>query len=442
MIVKRPTIVYFMPMSSGHKMNFFAKHGRAKHTLASLLAVGGCFLALACVQRVLESGPAPAVPRGVPEAYHSIYREIDAEIDRQLPVISLPWKQKKSATRFGVHLWVADGNRGEALLSESALELTSLALDRLKSLGVQSVSVDLPYPLLTRNYPRAADYREFYRKITAEIRKRGLTLVVELGAASREPGTHSSATGYHGVKREVFGDGLREMAETVIADIRPDFLTLLAEPDTQTQNSGLAFSLADFAAMVRRVAVGLDHANVQLGAGAGSWVSYDYFKALANIPELHYIDLHIFPIQYGFASDRILKAEQTARAKGKRVSIGAAWLHKISGREFNRISPEEVFARNAYSFWQPLDVNFIQLVVNLTYRIDAEFCSFSGTQYLYGYVEHTPETSGLSAGQIMDLSEQTAAENLRKGNLSPSGERLRELLSRALRPALDQAPLN
>jgi hypothetical protein len=388
------------------------------------------FLMTACVQRVIESAPVHNVPPEVPEGYRSIYREIDAEIDRQLPLIPLPWQQKKTATSFGVELPAADSNRGEALLSEGALQAAALSLDRLKALGVQCVSLGLNYPILTHGHPRTNDYREFYRRAAAEIRKRDLTIVVEMGSAPREPELSRIAVDYGGLKRERFADGLREMAEAVIADIRPEFLTILSEPDTQTRNTGISFSPAEFAATVRRVAAGLDHAGVKLGAGAGSWVSIDYFKALAGIAELHYIDFHIYPVQYGFASDRILKAGEMARAKGKRVSIGAAWLYKATGREFNRISPAEVFARDAFSFWQPLDANFIQLIVNLARTIDAEFCSFFGTKYLYAYIEHTPETSRLSAGRIMELGEHAAAENIRTGNLSQTGEHFKELIAK------------
>ena len=48
------------------------------------------FLMTACVQRVIDSAPVHNVPPEVPEGYRSIYREIDAEIDRQLPLIPLP----------------------------------------------------------------------------------------------------------------------------------------------------------------------------------------------------------------------------------------------------------------------------------------------------------------------------------------------------------------
>jgi hypothetical protein len=390
----------------------------------------GCLLTAGCVQRVLESARPPGVPSEVPENYRAIYREIDAEIDRLLPLVPLPWGQKKTETAFGVELLVASSNRGEALLNARVLQETALTLDRLKTIGVRCVSLSLHYPVLTRNHPRTAEYRDFYRRVADEIRKRGLQIVVEMGSAFREPEVSQIGVDYRGLKREKFSSGLREMAEAIVADIRPEFLTILSEPDTQARNTGLSFSPAEFSATVGRVAKDLDRPGVKLGAGAGSWAAMDYFKALAAIPELDYLDFHIYAVQYGFASDRILKAVELARAKGKRVSIGEAWLHKVSGREFSRISPVDAFARDAFSFWQPLDESFIQLVVNLARTIDAEFCSFFWMKYLYAYIEHSAETSRLSPAQIILLSDHAAAESILKANLSPTGERLRELIKK------------
>ena len=390
----------------------------------------GCLLTAACVQRVLESARPPSVPSEVPENYRAIYREIDAEIDRQLPLMPLPWGQKKTETAFSVELLAADSNRGEALLNERVLQEAALTLDRLKTIGVRCVSLSLHYPVLTRNHPRTDEYRDFYRRVADEIRRRGLQVVVEMGSAFREPEFSQIGVDYRGLKREKFSSGLREMAEAIVADIRPEFLTILSEPDTQTRNTGLSFSPAEFAATIARVAKGLDRPGVKLGAGAKSWTAEDYFKALADIPELDYLDFHIYAVQYGLASDRILRAVELARAKGKRVSIGKAWLYKVSGREFNRISPVEAVARDAFSFWQPLDADFIQLVVNLARTIDAEFCSFFWMKYLYAYIEHTAETSRLYPVQIMQLSDHAAAENILKANLSPTGERFRELIKK------------
>jgi len=49
------------------------------------------------------------------------------------------------------------------------------------------------------------------------------------------------------------------MAEAIIEDLRPDYLTLFTEPDTQAQNTGLEFSVSNFAATIRHAAEGLKH---------------------------------------------------------------------------------------------------------------------------------------------------------------------------------------
>jgi hypothetical protein len=379
-------------------------------------------------RRVHEAVPVHAVPGEVPESFQMIYRELDAEFHRQLPLVPVPWEQKKSQTAFGVELLVASSDRAEALLDEQALTASALTLDRLKALGVRSVSISLHYPILTGAYPRTAEYRAFYRGLAAEIRRRGLRIVVTLGSAFREPELSQIGADYRGLSRERFSAGLREMAEAVVADIRPDCLTLLSEPDTQTRNTGLTFSPAEFAAVVKRVARDLKQPGIRLGAGAGTWTTLEYFKALAEIPELDYLDLHIYPIQHGFAAERASKAADIARSHGKAITIGAAWLYKAWGREFNRISRVEAFGRDMYSFWQPLDEHFIDLVVRLARHLDAEFCSFFWMKYLYGYIDYSADTGRLEPGERMKMSDRVADENLRKGVLSATGEKFRETI--------------
>ena len=390
-----------------------------------VLALG---LAAGCVGRVIESRPAPGVPSDVPESYRLAYAEIAAELDRQLPVVSLPWGGKRTETAFGVELLVANSNRGPDLLHEQVMAGVALTLDRLDALGVRSVALSLQYPVLTRGFPRSADYREFYRRVAAEIRRRGLTIVAEMGSAFAEPELGRLGD-IRGVKRDVLNAGLREMAEAIVADIRPDFLTVLNEPDTLARNTGLTFTPAEFARTVSHVVRGLPHDGVRLGAGAGTWTSHDYFKTLAALPELDYLDLHIYPAQYGFASDRAVKAAEAARARGKGIAIGEAWLYKVNTRELRTIAPAEAFGRDAFAFWQPLDQDFIRLVVDLARRIDAEFCSFFWMKYLYGYLPLTPETARMSPGERMQASDRLAAENIVAGRLSATGERFKSLIA-------------
>jgi hypothetical protein len=384
-------------------------------------------LSAACVGRVVESRPTPGVPSEVPEVYRTAYGEIAAELDRQLPVLGLPWGEAPAKTAFGVELLVANSNRGPDLLQAQVLPEVALTLDRLGGLGVKSISLSLQYPILARSYPRSSDFRDFYRRVADEIRGRGLKIVVEMGAF-REP-EFSKLGDIRGIKRDQLTAGVREMAEAIITDIRPDYLTVLTEPDTLARNTGLSFTPSEFARTVAQVVQGLPHPGVRLGAGAGSWTSADYFKSLAGLPELDYLDVHIYPVQYGLGSDRVVKAAEIARSKGKGISIGEAWLYKVAGRELRTISSVEAHARDPFAFWQPLDQDFIRLVVNLARRIDAEFCSFFWMKYLYGYLPLTPETTRMSAAELMQASDRAAGANIRDGRLSPTGERLRSLIT-------------
>jgi len=390
--------------------------------VALVIASSGC-------GRSVPGVPIDPVPGQVPEPYRVIYRELESELSQLNPILAAPGGRKSGPTAFGVELLVANSNRGADLLNAQVLQATTLTLDRLKQIGVKSVSLSIQYPILTRSFPETPAYREFYRKVAAEVRQHGLLLVVAMGTMFREPEFSRVPVDYKGLTRDVFNAGLREMAETVIADIHPDYLTVLSEPDTLARNTGLAFSASQFAATVTSAVRGVDPGSTWLGAGAGTWIALDYFKALADIPELNYLDLHIYPIQHGFASNRVLRATEAAKARGKRVAIGEAWLYKVSNREFGRINPVEAFARDAYSFWQPLDERFVATVANLAHTIQAEFCSFFWMNLLYAYVDYTPETSRLAPAQLMQVSRAAAAEKILAGTLSGTGERFKNLIA-------------
>lgn len=389
--------------------------------ILAVVAAAGC-------RRIHEAVPVHAVPEQVPERFQMIYRELDAEFHRQLPLVALPWGRSKSGTIFGAELSTADRHHAEGLLNETAFSDAARALDRLKALGARCISLRLRYPMLTRTHPRTPDLRAFYRSLAAEIRRRDLAIVVQLGSASSEPEPHRAGTDFSEPSRSRFNAGLREMAEAVIADIRPDFLTVLSEPDTQTRNTGLTFSPAEFAATVQQVARRLDRPGIRIGAGAGTWMAPEYFKALAEIPELDYLEMHIYPIQHGFAAERAQKAADLARAHGKGVAIGEAWLYKAWGREFGRISSAEALGRDVYSFWQPLDEHFIELVVRLAHRIDAEYCVFAGMNYFFGYLEYGAETSRADPDERIRRSRQAAADNIRSGALSATGQKFKEMI--------------
>lgn len=365
----------------------------------------------------------------VPYRYRSLYKELYTKLDSVRSSVKASWDGKKSDVKFGVELLVANSNRGEVLLTDRVFGATRLTLDRLKDLGVSSVALSIQYPILTSSFPRAAEYRTFYGRVAREIRRMGFKLIVEIGTVFREPEFSKLKVNYRGLTISSFRDGLREMVAVIVTDMQPDYLTLLTEPDTQSRNTGLHFTEKEFSQTVRFVAENVKPNGVRLGAGAGTWEDLDYFKALVRIPELNYLDLHIYPIQRDFVMNRVIQVTAMAQRHNKSVSIGEAWLYKVSDRELGKISPVKAFARDVFSFWQPLDIMFLETIINLSHRIQAEFSCFFWMKYLYGYIDYNAQTKNLTAQQRINAVDSLIGRNILENTLSFTGVRFKTLIA-------------
>ena len=365
----------------------------------------------------------------VPFRYRYLYKELYTKLDSLRSRIDAGWDGRKSDVNFGVELLVANSNRGEVLLTERVFKATRLTLDRLKDLGVHSVALSIQYPILTSAFPRAAEYRLFYTRVAREIRARGFSLIVEIGTTFREPEFSKLKVNYRGLTMARFRAELAEMAAVIATDIQPDYLTLFTEPHTQSQNTGLNFTVNAFSTTVGHVARSLNQHRVRLGAGAGTWDDMAYFRALARIPELDYLDLHIYPIQRDFVMDRVIQVKSMAKLHHKSVSIGEAWLYKVSEGELGKISPVKAFARDVYSFWQPLDIMFLETVINLSHRIQADFSCFFWMKYLYGYLEYNSRSKNLSPQQRINAVDSIAGRNILNNTLAFTGERFKTLIA-------------
>jgi hypothetical protein len=67
-------------------------------------------------------------------------------------------------------------------------------------------------------------------------------------------------------------------------------------------------------------------------------------------------------------------------------------------------------------------------VVRLASHLDAEFCSFFWMKYFYGYIDYNADTSRLEPGERMKMSDRVADENIRKGVLTATGEKFKEVI--------------
>ncbi len=371
-------------------------------------------------QRPLPTGDVPA-------EFQSTYAELDSILDNIDAYLDAHWDGTKPPVTFSATLITANGNRGPYLLEPRALGGVRVTLDRLKTLGVGGVSIAVTYPLLVSSFPRSSEYLAFYRQVATEVRLRGMKMLIATGPAFTDSLVSQVPVDYSNLTFETYKKEKRAMIETILRELQPDFLTLETEPSTATMNTGLDFSVKNVTDVVNFCLSGLDRRGAKIGAGIGTWESMNYIRSLVNTG-LDYIDVHVYPIQRNYFLDKVFTIADMARARGKEFVLGESWAYKIADAELGRISFGEIFARDVYSFWSPLDVHFLETIIKTAFHTRMTFCSFFWMQYFYAYLEYD-QVRFLPAAQRISLLNQAAATNILLNVLSPTGEALQRILA-------------
>ncbi len=398
-------------------------------------AVWGLVVSLGAV--VAHSAPLAPVPR----EYQALFAELDGQLARFDRLVASRWDGQKAPVIFsGEHL-SSNGHLGLALLRPGHLDAALREVDRLQSLGVRAVTVQISYPMLYRPFFRRdeeyAAYLDFYRRLADAVHRRGLKLIVKTQALFSKGGWTSLDPGswYRRQTLAEYIQGRTQVALTIAQEVTPDYLSVVMEPDTEADQTGLPMNTsATSVRLVTAVLSALKSAGISgivVGAGVGTWHPQykDFAQAFAGT-NLDFIDLHVYPINRDFL-DRALTVAQIARQAGKRVAMTEAWLYKSGnaerGRDFTAV---EVFGRDAYSFWEPLDRKFLEVIVKFAHAQRLEFLSPFWTKYFYAYVDYEKAKS-LDPRQLLTLSTQEAGKALAAGTFTQTGLAYRALITGA-----------
>ncbi len=374
-------------------------------------ALGAVFLAaLSGSGPVWSAAPAPG-------EYVDLYAGLDVKLKAIDGVVTARSTGGKHDVTFSAELLPANANIGEALSRDQTWPAVLLNLDRLQQLGVRGVKVAVKYPVLIPSFPRSADYLEFYRRVGQELRRRNLKFLVQMTDGFRESAFSALPVEpyYAGLTWERYRREKRQMAETIIREIRPDYLTVQNEPGTQAHNTGLPMTVQNITDLLEYVTRGLDKRGVLVGAGAGTWEDLAYAQSLARIGGLDYLDMHIYPITRDYVNERAFRFAEIAQRAGKRLVLGEAWLYKASDQDLRAGSVAAapgLFARDVFSFWEPLDARFVTTMVKFSHAMKIDFTSFFWSRYFFGYVDYSERTGRLSPGELSRLANEAAGRNM------------------------------
>jgi hypothetical protein len=375
-----------------------------------------------------------AVP--VPATFQPLYDELETRLNAaKAEFAARPTAGEEPS--LVLELLVANGNRGEELLRAGTVETARLFLDRFKELGASGVAIQIVYPLLDKDYPRSSEYLAFYRSVADDVRKRGLKLIIATGAPFSGTEFSSLRIDYSGKTPQGYLQERLAQAAVIAHQLRPDYLCLSEEQSTERMLTGLDITTKDYFDFLRSAPKAINPpSGVKMGAGSGSWESSELVQRLIRETTLDFIDIHVYPLSNGYTDYFQVTADwaSAARAAGKEVVVGEAWLYKASAKDLQSGAGfQELFGRDVYSFWQPLDVLFMQTAVELGRATGVRYLSFFWSRCLFGYVYYDSlplGTTGPALQQAANLASWTAFS---RGELSEVGTEFKQLASASRR---------
>ncbi len=425
-------------------------------------------IALALIMLPADSRADPPAP---PAEYQPLYDELSQKLTSFEADVDAEWDGTVGDGRFSAALSSANGQKSIALLSQQSW-LGSLAmLDAYEDLGIEVIKLEMEYPVQTPAFQSwlaahpPAGYNpytatvasfigtptSFYNRLVDEIRSRGLELWIEHGTlfADYSPtpaGAYFADMRTSGIAatRARYTSERSAEAALVVSELEPDYYTILEEPDTQNDNFGYfagqtpLFDTAGWIGYVEAttsaIEVAVPGSPTLLGAGTGTWDSFAYTQAFAAMPDLDYVDLHIYPLQT-IGQDYLQVALDWAdyiRSVDpvKIVTVGETWLYKAAISDLTGGTPyNDILGRDVYSFWEPLDQQYMRLIFKMMQVADFKLMMPFWTQYFWGYLEYgDPDLEGLTGPQKIALAGQEAGPNVLAGILTGTGEEFERLM--------------
>ncbi len=368
----------------------------------------------------------------MPPQYQAIYNTVNTAISNFSTTVHAGWDGSPSNLTYSSQLLSADSDLTTLLLSPNYYQYSVIAeLNDLQALGSTAITFHVNFPtLLPSYYDNPSEYQSylnFYTQLVAEIRNRGLGVIIENTTPDAYSGNNAASfTPYlQSLDWNTYQANRAQNAANIAQLLQPDYLVMEAEPDAESTGvfqpnvatvSGSVQMVQGMIAAVR--ATGLT--NVQIGAGCGSWNSsfVQFEQAFSALP-LDFVDMHIYPVNKTFLPNALAGAQAIAAA-GKKITMSEMWAYKIADSELGVLDYTTVYSRDPFSFWQPIDQSFLQAMSDFANYQKFTFITPFWSHYYSAYLDYNvygtqPATS------IITAAAQAAGAAITLGQYTPTG---------------------
>lgn len=328
----------------------------------------------------------------------------------------------------------ANCNRGVLLLSRSNWKESLLFLDQIHNLGFQSVTLDIHFPLLYRPFHKTEQsynaYLGYYKALIQAIREKGMSVFVESQIIFTQPefSTLPVKEYYKSLSFEAYKKGRLENLKVIARELKPDYLTIGCEPLTEAQLSGQPLiKYEHYLAFMEYLLNGLrdDRESILVGAGFGTWEK-DYLRFATEYTTrlpLDFINLHVYPL-VGDQGKRMLQIAELCQSSNRPIVVEEAWLYKVCVDELSTssdiASSIDIFKRDSYSFFQPLDEQFVDLMLLFSATYPVTGLNFFWSHYFFGYLLYD-EVKDFSYSQIMKSLNEEVYRNYHRSMITNTG---------------------
>ncbi|MCK4663763.1 MAG: T9SS type A sorting domain-containing protein [Bacteroidales bacterium] len=372
----------------------------------------------------------------IPSNWQSLYNELEEKLEFIDSSLNDNWNGDKYCTNYCTNLMPANSSKGPDLLTQlPTLYVVKKHLDAIDSIGINTIDLAIQYPTLVNSFPQSDEYLEYYKLVIQEIRNRGMNIIIGCQATVRDSvyGHMPVDSFYTGLNSIRYKNEKLQMLQTIIDTLQPDYLTIEMEPQTQADNLPLDFSIDSVMNYIDYFMNELNKNGVFIGAGSGTWDDLVFIDSIARLPEIDYIDYHIYPINQNCFIDKVFKIDSIANIYNKKLVIGESWLYKATDTELidTTLSPADIFYRDVFSFWIPLDSLFFTTVVKLSHYSKIEITSLIWSNLFFAYIDYISDYDTMWPGQILNIAYVEAGPNILSNTLNPIGELYKTLIEDA-----------
>jgi fibronectin type 3 domain-containing protein len=376
-------------------------------------------------------------PPPVPAAYQDLYTAMQGSIDSFNATTLASWDGTKGPVIFSGHLQTINSNQGVAILDPSNYQSFLVELNGLKALGVTGVVLNIDYPILDPNFDswggQAANFLTLYTNAAKDIRARGLKVIVETGGIFSDPMFSAvNVSPYYAKLSTVdYMKGRAQQALVIAQQVQPDYLNVVAEPDTEAEQSAKPelYTYTGSMQLLNTILGVLRPANVtpKIGAGIGTWLATDsegktytdYINGYAST-SVDSIDMHVYPVIRTFLT-RMPAIAAIAQNANKRLTITEAWSFKERDSEAGVLSTGEIYSRDVFSFWGPLDDDFLRAMTNFSHWQKLDVMAAFWTGYFRSYLDYSDSTSAMTPSQLYDAVHPLQSSQMSAGAYSTTG---------------------